>query len=64
MTAPITLAKAYPPETILTPEQVADWLQVSKRTLQRLSMPSITIGHRTVRYLAKDVIDYLERRSR
>lgn len=64
MTTSTEPTKAYLPDTILTPDQVAKWLQVSRRTLQRLPIRSITIGHRTVRYLAKDVIGHLEGQAR
>jgi hypothetical protein len=60
----MTDPRSYPPEAVLKPDQVAEWLDVSKRTLQRLKIPSVLIGHRTVRYLARDVLRYLEGRSR
>ena len=63
MTDACRLARAYPPEAILTPDQVAEWLQVSRRTVQRLPLPAVTMGHRTVRYLAKEILEYLERQS-
>jgi hypothetical protein len=53
--------RAYPPEAILDIEQVAEWLQVSTRTVARLPIRSTRIGHRTRRYLAKHVLEYLER---
>jgi excisionase family DNA binding protein len=54
--------KSYPPETILTAAEVAEWLGVSKRTFERMAMPCVLLGGRTRRYLAKDVWAWLERR--
>jgi hypothetical protein len=50
---------SYPPETVLTPQQVAEWLQVSTKTLATLPIPSKKLGHRTRRYVARDVLAYL-----
>lgn len=50
---------SYPPETVLTPQQVADWLQVSTKTLATLPIRSKKLGHRTRRYIARDVLEYL-----
>lgn len=50
---------SYASETILTPAQVAEWLQVSTKTLAHLPIPSKRLGHRTRRYLARDVLEYL-----
>jgi len=57
-------AKTYEPDSILKPDEVAEWLQVSRRTLQRLRIPAVAVGHRTIRYVAKDVIQYLSRLSK
>lgn len=50
------------PETeareVLTADQVAALLQVSRRTVFRLHLPSVKIG-RTRRYLREDVLRYL-----
>jgi hypothetical protein len=54
---PVTFPPA--PEAVLTPRQVADWLQVSTKTLATLPIRSKKLGHRTRRYLARDVLDYL-----
>jgi excisionase family DNA binding protein len=64
MTVSSIQPRAYSPETVLTPQQVAEWLQVSSRTLQRLPIPHVRVGHRTVRYTAKDVLAYLARITR
>lgn len=56
-------AVAHAPEAILTIEEVAQWLQVSVRTVERLDIPSVSLGHRTKRYLGKDVLKYMELRK-
>jgi hypothetical protein len=55
--------RAYPPEAVLTIEQLADWLQMGKRSVERLDLPCIYLGTRTRRYLAKHVLEYLDRRK-
>jgi hypothetical protein len=52
--------KAYAPETVLTLEEVAEWLIVSPRTVERLPIKRVAVGERTRRYLAKHVLEYLE----
>lgn len=54
---------AYPPEAILELPHVAAWLRVSERTVERLDIPFALLGKRTKRYLARDVIDYLSKKS-
>lgn len=54
---------AYPETAVLDIHQVADWLQVSVRTVERLDIPCTFLGHRTKRYLGKDVIEYMNRRK-
>lgn len=56
-------AVAHSPEAILNVEEVAQWLQVSVRTVERLDIPCVFLGHRTKRYLGKDVLKYLEVRK-
>lgn len=55
--------RAYPPEAVLTAREVAAWLQVSLRTLERLDIPTVMLGTRTRRYLASEVLRYLSKRS-
>lgn len=50
---------SYTPETILTVEQLADWLQLSVRKVEQLPIKSGYLGNRR-RYLAKHVLEYLE----
>jgi hypothetical protein len=52
--------RAYPPEAVLTIEQVAAWLQISKRTAEKLHIPCLYLGTRTRRYVARDVLKYLD----
>ena len=54
--------RAYPSEAVLTIEQVAEWLQMSVRSVERLDLPCVYLGTRTRRFLAKHIVEYLERR--
>lgn len=54
---------AYAPESVLTIEQVAAWLQVSKRQAERLGIPCFYLGTRSRRYLGETVLDYLRKKS-
>lgn len=56
-------AVAHPPEAILSIEQVAEWLQVSTRTVERLDIPPVFLGTRTKRFLGRDVLAYMEQRK-
>jgi hypothetical protein len=53
-----------PPNTLLTSDEVADWLQVGRRQVQRLGIPWIDLGRKTPRYQVKDVLAWLESRRR
>ena len=64
MNAPnITLA-AFAPETVLTRDEVAAWLKINPRELDRLGVPRIDLGRKTKRYLVGDVLAWLEQHSR
>lgn len=54
---------SYPPETILTQEQVADWLGISTRTVRKLRIRRWASSRRLVRYLARHVLQYLEEQA-
>lgn len=56
-------AVAHPPEAILSIEQVAEWLGVSVRFVERLDLPAVFLGVRTKRYLGRDVLAYMEQRK-
>jgi hypothetical protein len=51
-------------EAVLTIEQVAAALQISRRQVERLNLPAARLGHRTVRYVWGVVLDELENRSK
>lgn len=55
--------RAYPPEAILTTEQLAAWLQVSVTQVQRLNLPAVPVGKRRWRYIAGQVLEELRRRA-
>lgn len=54
----------YPPapDAILTCAEVAAWLKIKPRQVQRLGIPFFDLGLKTKRYLAKDVFSWLESR--
>jgi hypothetical protein len=54
---------AYPETAVLTIEDVAAWLQVSKRHAERLHIPCFYLGTRTRRYLGSTVLDYLKKKE-
>jgi hypothetical protein len=54
---------AYPRDAVLTVEEVAAWLAVSERQVQRLPLKRIHVGERTTRYLAQHVYEWLEARA-
>ena len=61
MGAPDLRPVAYPPEAILTTEQLAQWLQVSPRLVEAMHLPKLQLpGSRMVRYSAGVVLAYLE----
>lgn len=45
---------------VMTQEQVAEWLQVRPRQIERLGIPRLDLGHKTKRYLKHDVLAWLE----
>ncbi len=49
-------------EEVLTVEQVAEWLHVSTRTIERLQIPHAKLG-RARRYLRADVLAYLNEKK-
>ncbi len=48
------------PDDILTREEVARWLKVRPRQVERLGVPVLALGAKTKRYLARDVLAWLE----
>ena len=43
----------------MTRREVADWLKVKPRQVERLGVPCIPLGRKTVRYLRVDVLRWL-----
>lgn len=48
------------PDAILTPQEVAEWLKLKPRQVQRLGFPSFVLGRKTRRYRAGEVVAHLE----
>ena len=46
---------------LITPDEAADHLRVSRRTLRRLPIVKVVLGHRTVRYRLADLEAYEKR---
>ncbi len=61
---PATTFGNLPPNTLLTTTEVAEWLKVARRQVQRLGIPWIDLGRKTPRYQVKDVLAWLETRRR
>lgn len=53
---------SYPETAILDLSHVAEWLNISERQVERLDIPFALLGKRTKRYLARDVLAYLEKK--
>lgn len=53
----------YSPDDLLTPDQAADYLGISRRQLARLPIPAIRLGERTIRYLFKHLVSWLEAKA-
>ena len=49
------------PEAVLTREQVAAWLKIKPRQVERLGVPCLDLGRKTKRYLRADVERWLQR---
>lgn len=41
---------------VLTPQQVAAWLQIKPRQVERFGVPCLVLGHKTRRYLRADLL--------
>jgi len=54
--------RAQPPtdDGILTRDEVAEWLKVKPRQVERLGVPCLDLGRKTKRYVTKDVLAWLE----
>ncbi len=47
-------------EEILTRDEVAHWLKVKPRQVERLRIPCLDLGRKTKRYARRDVVAWLE----
>ena len=47
-------------DAILTRDEVAAWLKVKPRQVERLGVPCLDLGRKTKRYVAKDVLAWLQ----
>lgn len=54
---------SYHPDDLLTPDQAAKYLGVSKRTLARLPVPQVRVSERTVRFLFKQLVQWVEAKA-
>src|SRR3989442_14555127 len=57
---PVTVGLPPAPDAILTAADVAAWLKITPRQVQRLGIPCVRVGPRTPRYLGRDVLAWLE----
>lgn len=48
------------PDAILTRAEVAGWLRLRPRQVERLGVPVLDLGRKTKRYLARDVSAWLD----
>lgn len=55
--------KTFQPNDLLTPQDAANYLGVSRRTLYRLPIPSVRLSERTVRYLFKQLVTWVEQKA-
>lgn len=49
------------PDAVYTRREVAAWLKVRPRQVERMGVPCLDLGRRTKRYLGRDVLAWLER---
>jgi len=48
------------PNGILTRDEVARWLKVRPRQVERLGVPCLDLGRKTKRYVVKDLHEWLQ----
>ncbi len=53
-----------PRDALVTADEVAEWLKVARRQVQRLGIPWIDLGRKTSRYQVQDILTWLETRRR
>jgi hypothetical protein len=54
---------SYSRDDVLTPRELATALGVSVRTIERMDLPTVYIGHRTKRFVYGQVLDVLKERA-
>ena len=57
------VASETSPDVLLSRAQVAEWLQLRPRQVERLGVPAVRLGHRTLRYRRGDVERWLAARA-
>ena len=55
--------RTFPLHAVLTKEEIAKYLSVSIRQIERLDLPVTYLGDRTPRYILRRVLEELERRE-
>ena len=53
-----------PDDAVMTRDEVARWLKVRPRQVERLGIPCLALGRKTVRYLRSDVLAWLAQQRR
>jgi hypothetical protein len=53
-----------PPDAVLTRDEVCAWLKVRPRQVDRWGIPCVYLGPKSKRWLAKDVLAWLEQHRR
>lgn len=52
-------------DVVLTSAEVAAWLKIKPRQVERFGIPCVRLGHKTVRYIKGDVLTWFaSQRSR
>ena len=46
-------------DVVMTPAEVALWLHLKPRQLERFGVPCVQLGHKTIRYIKADVLAWL-----
>jgi hypothetical protein len=50
--------------SVMTQAEVALWLKVKPRQVERLGVPCLALGRKTVRYLKADVLEWLQQQRK
>ena len=59
----MTDVRTFPLHAVLTRDELAEYLSVSIRQIERLDLPVTYLGDHTPRYILRRVIEELERRE-